>query len=98
MDQGKAGLQYPDWDFDGDDIVMLLRIGFNQADTFHNSNCIGFSRIKNFRSLIWEKHKSPMGTSSLDFNNAFFRKSIDKITVAIYNEIKFSENKFIIGE
>ena len=52
MDQGKAGLQYPDWDFDGDDIVMLLRIGFNQADTFHNSNCIGFSRIKNFRSMI----------------------------------------------
>ena len=52
MDSQKVGLQYPDWDFDGDDIVMLLRIGFNQADTHHNSNCITFSRIHNFRSFF----------------------------------------------
>ena len=52
LEKGKAGLQYPDWDFDGDDIVMLLRIGYNQADTFHNSNCIAFSKIKNFRELL----------------------------------------------
>ena len=52
MDPSKVGLQYPDWDFDGDDIVLLLRLGFNQSDTHHNSNCIAFSRIKNFRSLL----------------------------------------------
>ncbi|MBQ9544037.1 MAG: exo-alpha-sialidase, partial [Clostridia bacterium] len=52
MDPAKVGLQYPDWDLDGEDIVMLLRLGFNQSDTHHNSNCIAFSRIKNFRSLL----------------------------------------------
>lgn len=52
MDPAKVGLQYPDWVFDGDDILMLLRIGFNQADTHHNSNCISFSRIRDFRQYI----------------------------------------------
>lgn len=52
MDPAKVGLQYPDWVFDGDDILMLLRIGFNQADTHHNSNCISFTRICNFRQYI----------------------------------------------
>lgn len=52
MDRAMVGLQYPDWDYDGDDIVMLLRLGFNQADSHHNSNCISFTRIRNFRSII----------------------------------------------
>ena len=52
MDPDRVGLQYPDWVFDGDDILMLLRIGFNQSDTHHNSNCIGFSRLKDFRRYL----------------------------------------------
>ncbi len=51
-DPSRVGLQYPDWVFDGDDILMLLRIGYNQSDTHHNSNCIAFSRIRDFRQYI----------------------------------------------
>ena len=52
MDPSKVGIQYPDWEFDGDDIIMLLRIGYNQSDTHHNSNCIAFSRIRDFRQYL----------------------------------------------
>ena len=52
MDPARVGLQYPDWVFDGDDILLLLRVGYNQADTHHNSNCITFSRIGDFRQYL----------------------------------------------
>lgn len=52
MDPRKAGFQYPDWEFDGDDILLVTRVGFNGGDTHHNSNCITFERIKNFRQYF----------------------------------------------
>lgn len=52
MDPRAAGFQYPDWEFDGDDILLTTRVGFNGGDTHHNSNCITFERIKNFRQYF----------------------------------------------
>ena len=52
MDPAKAGLQYPDFKFDGDDILMVLRLGWNCPDTYHNSNCISFTRVKKFRQYF----------------------------------------------
>ncbi len=51
-DSRACGFQYPDWVFDGDDILMLTRVGYNMADTHHNSNCITFKRIRNFRQYF----------------------------------------------
>jgi hypothetical protein len=51
-DPKACGFQYPDWVFDGDDIVTLTRVGYNMADTHHNSNCITFTRIRNFRQYF----------------------------------------------
>lgn len=51
-DAGAVGFQYPDWEFDGDDILLVTRVGFNASDTHHNSNCITFERIKNFRQYF----------------------------------------------
>lgn len=47
----KFGLQYVDFIFDNDDIMFLCRTATNGADNFHNSNCITFHVINNFRSL-----------------------------------------------
>ncbi|TDO05359.1 sialidase family protein [Sunxiuqinia elliptica] len=53
-DYKKVGFQYVDWQFDGKDIVSLIRTSYFEsdgtpADSFHNSNYIVFKRIKNFR-------------------------------------------------
>ena len=50
-DHNKVGLQYVDFDFEGDDILYLCRTAMNNANSYHNSNYITFHRIKNFRSL-----------------------------------------------
>ena len=50
-DVDKVGFQYAYFDFDKDDIIFLLRTAMNGADSYHDSNCITFHRIKNFRSL-----------------------------------------------
>ncbi|MBQ9083178.1 MAG: hypothetical protein IJY28_06745, partial [Clostridia bacterium] len=51
-DPGQCGFQYPDWIFDGNDILLLTRVGYNMSDTHHNSNCITFERIRNFRQYL----------------------------------------------
>ena len=48
-----TGFQYADWQFDGDDIVCLVRTAYAGAHNFHDSNRITFHRIRNFR------HSSP---------------------------------------
>jgi hypothetical protein len=48
----KVGFQYPDWIFDGDDILLLTRTAFGGAENYHNSNSITFTRIRNFRECI----------------------------------------------
>ena len=47
-----AGFQYPDWQFDREDIICLVRNAYDGAHNFHDSNRITFHRIKNFRRLI----------------------------------------------
>lgn len=48
----KTGFQYPDWQFDGDDLIYLVRTSYGGAYNYHNANRIAFGRLKNFRSLI----------------------------------------------
>lgn len=47
-----TGFHYADWRFDGDDLICLARIAYRGARNFHDSNRIGFFRVKNFRSLV----------------------------------------------
>ncbi len=47
-----TGYQYTDWLFDGDDLIYLVRMAYRGARNFHDSNRIGFFRLKNFRTLV----------------------------------------------
>jgi hypothetical protein len=47
----RTGFQYADWQFDGDDIVALVRSAYDGAPNFHDANRITFHRIGQFRSL-----------------------------------------------
>ena len=47
-----VGFQYVDWQFDGDDLIALVRVAWDGAHNFHDSNRIVFHRVKNFRSLL----------------------------------------------
>jgi hypothetical protein len=65
-DVKKHAFQYPDWVFDGDDMIVLSRTAyddpFNGANSFHNANYLTFHRIENFRDLdsaVTEKTMKP---------------------------------------
>lgn len=49
------GFQYADWQFDGDDIIAVIRTAFEDndgnANNYHNSNYIIFQRIENYNEL-----------------------------------------------
>ncbi|MBR6569675.1 MAG: hypothetical protein IKK75_04410 [Clostridia bacterium] len=51
-DPQKEGFQYVDWQFDGDDLIVACRTAVNGAHNFHDSNCITFHRVKNFRQWL----------------------------------------------
>jgi hypothetical protein len=48
------GFQYPDWQFDGDDIVAVSRTAYDDglggAHNFHDANFLTFHRVRDFRS------------------------------------------------
>lgn len=46
---GRTGFHYADWQFDGEDIVYVVRNGWN-ANTYHDANRFTFHRIKDFRN------------------------------------------------
>ena len=46
-----TGLQYVDWQFDGDDILYMVRTAWRGAHNFHDANRMVFSRVVGFRSL-----------------------------------------------
>lgn len=46
-----TGFQYPDWQFDGDDLIAVVRTAYRGAHNFHDANRITFHRIKRFREL-----------------------------------------------
>jgi len=51
----KHGYQYPDWQFEGDDIIAVVRTshddGIGGAHNFHDANYMTFHRIRGFREL-----------------------------------------------
>lgn len=51
FDPAWYGFQYADFIIDGDDIIYLVRTATNGAFSFHDSNCIIFKRLENFRKL-----------------------------------------------
>ncbi len=47
-----VGFQYVDWQFDGDDLIYLVRTAYDGAHNFHDANRITFHRLKNFREVL----------------------------------------------
>jgi hypothetical protein len=47
----RVAFQYPDWQFDGDDLVAVARTAWGEAASYHNANYLTFHRVKNFRSF-----------------------------------------------
>jgi len=47
-----TGFQYVDWQFDGEDIIYLVRTAYDGAHNRHDSNRITFHKIEGFRSLL----------------------------------------------
>ncbi len=47
-----TGFQYVDWQFDGEDIIYLVRTAYDGAHNYHDSNRITFHRLAGFRRLI----------------------------------------------
>jgi hypothetical protein len=47
-----TGFQYVDWQFDGNDIIYLVRTSYNGANNFHDSNRITYHKLKNFRKKL----------------------------------------------
>ena len=57
MSKDLTGFMYPDWQFDGDDVVITVRVAYRGAPNFHDSNRIWFKRIKDFRKTIPDELK-----------------------------------------
>ena len=49
-DRTKHGFQYADWQFDGNDLIAVVRTAW-KASNYHDSNHITFHRVRNFRTL-----------------------------------------------
>jgi hypothetical protein len=54
-DVANHGFQYPDWQFEGDDIVAVSRTahadGLGGAHNYHDANFLTFHRVPNFREI-----------------------------------------------
>ena len=54
-DVGHHGFQYPDWVFDGDDLLAAIRTAYDDglggAHNAHDANCLTFHRFARFRDL-----------------------------------------------
>ncbi len=48
----KTGFQYADWQFEGADIIYLVRTAYFGADNYHDSNRITFHRLDNYVALL----------------------------------------------
>ncbi len=51
-DPAHVGFQYPDWIFDGDDILLLVRVSFGRSYNYHDANYQCFFRVENFRKYL----------------------------------------------
>lgn len=52
MDPKYIAFQYPDWIFDGNDILLLVRTAFGPSASFHDANYQTFIRVENFRQYL----------------------------------------------
>lgn len=52
LDAGKNGVQYPSFDFDGDDLVVLVRTALCGAGNFHDANTLTFHRVENYARFL----------------------------------------------
>ncbi len=50
----QTGFQYVDWQFDGPDIIYVVRMAWDHAHNFHDANRITFHRLPRFRRLLPE--------------------------------------------
>ena len=54
-DTATHGFQYPDWQFDGEDLIAVVRTAFDDetggAHNAHDANYLTFHRWPRFRSL-----------------------------------------------
>jgi len=48
----QVGFQYVDWQFDGEDLIYVVRAAYGGAHNFHDANCITFHRIESYRCLL----------------------------------------------
>jgi hypothetical protein len=55
-----VGFQYADWQFDGDDLIVVSRTAFGDAPNCHNANYLTFHRIEAFRDRSMQD--SPLNT------------------------------------
>lgn len=46
-----TGFQYADWQFDGDDIIYVVRTAYGGAHNFHDANRVTFHKLESFRRL-----------------------------------------------
>jgi len=51
-DSSRIGFQYPEWIFDGDDLLVLIRTAFGPSSSFHDANYQTFLRVENYQRYI----------------------------------------------
>jgi hypothetical protein len=47
-----TGFQYADWQFDGNDLIALVRTAYRGAHNFHDANRMVFLRVRRFRDAV----------------------------------------------
>lgn len=47
-----TGFQYVDWQFDGKNIIYVVRVAYGGAHNFHDANRITFHKLENFRKFL----------------------------------------------
>jgi hypothetical protein len=71
-DPSRHGFQYADWQFEGKDLVALVRTAFEDdaggAHNQHDANFITFHRVTGFRELSWRD-------SPVEFRNELSRQA-----------------------
>ena len=48
----RTGFQYVDWQFDGEDLIYLVRTAYRGAHSYHDANRITFHRLPGYRGLL----------------------------------------------
>ncbi len=51
-----TGFQYVDWQFDGNDIIYMVRTAYRGAVRYHDSNQMLYCVLKDFRNLLTKQH------------------------------------------